>query len=116
MLVVVTVEAQEFPVAAVGRVVVVVVIAMVYGKFSHCRLRELPSATPADPGVQPESLGPVTLFSFSSRPLHVRDQSIEFSFVGRARFCHLNSGWLQGSGCHCKQVGVRSDTCPIIRI
>src|SRR5690606_14383071 len=54
MLVVVTVHAQQLPVAAVGRVVVVVVVAMVDRQLLQVRARELARATAADPGVHPQ--------------------------------------------------------------
>src|SRR5262249_4801146 len=54
VLVLVTVGAQQFPVAAVGRIVVVIVIAMVHLEQAHVREREFPRTAAADPGIHPE--------------------------------------------------------------
>jgi hypothetical protein len=51
MLAVVAVQAQQLPVAAVGRIVVVIVVAVVDGELAHIGARELAGAAPADPGV-----------------------------------------------------------------
>ena len=51
VLVVVAVETEQFPVAAVGRVVVVIVVAVVYGQLVYVFARELPRATAANPRV-----------------------------------------------------------------
>ncbi|CAK0772786.1 hypothetical protein CCP4SC76_5600017 [Gammaproteobacteria bacterium] len=62
MLVVVAIDAEQFPVAAVGRVVVVVVVTMVNRQFPQILAGELAATTPAHPGVEFEGLLPVALF------------------------------------------------------
>src|SRR5690606_14939332 len=61
VLLVVAVEAQEFPVAAVRGVVVVVVVDVVDGQFPQVGAGELPGAAGADPGVELQGLLPVAL-------------------------------------------------------
>jgi len=72
VLVVVAVDAQEFPVAAVGRVVVVVVVAMVDGELAHRRVVEAPAAAAADPGVDLERPLAVALLAFLARALETQ--------------------------------------------
>ena len=50
MLVVVAVDAQQFPIAAIRRVVVMVVVAVVHGQLHNVAAVEFPRATPADQG------------------------------------------------------------------
>src|SRR2546423_9403744 len=49
MLIFMAVDAQELPVAAIGRVVVVVAVLMMDGQFAQPLAPELPRAAPADP-------------------------------------------------------------------
>lgn len=51
MLVVVAVQAQQLPVAAVGRVVVVIMVAVMHGQLLHVGAREFAHAAPADPRI-----------------------------------------------------------------
>src|SRR3546814_13208769 len=51
MFVVVTVHAQQFPVATVGRVEIVIVIAVVYGQLLQVGAGELTRAATADPRI-----------------------------------------------------------------
>mgnify|MGYP006195380819 CR=1 FL=1 len=51
MLVVVAVHAQQLPVAAVGRIEIVVVVAVVHGEFLHVGAGELARTAAADPRV-----------------------------------------------------------------
>src|SRR5690242_10816390 len=54
VLVIVAVEAQQLPVAAVGRVVVVVVVPMVDGELVQVLVREAAAAASANPRVELE--------------------------------------------------------------
>src|SRR6266496_6190950 len=56
VLVVVAIDAQELPIAAVGRVVVVIVIAVMDGKLAHRRAVEFAPAPAADPWVDLQRL------------------------------------------------------------
>ena len=52
VFVVMAVDAQQFPVAAIGRVIVVVVVAVVYGEFLHIGAGEFPRTAPANPRIE----------------------------------------------------------------
>ena len=59
-----TVEAQVFPVAAIGRIVIVIVVLVVYRQLVEVFPGKFPSASRADPGVNPERLFPISFLSF----------------------------------------------------
>ena len=61
VLVVVAVHAQEFPIAAVRRVVIVVMVAMMDGEFSQILAGEFTRASPANPRILTEALTEVDL-------------------------------------------------------
>lgn len=61
MLLVVAVQAQIFPITAVGRVVVVVMVFVVHGQFVQIAPVELPTAATANPGVDTQRLFPVAV-------------------------------------------------------
>src|SRR5262245_29349597 len=56
VLVLVAVDAEEFPVAAVGRIVVVVAILVVDGQLAQALRRKFARAAGADPGQELEGL------------------------------------------------------------
>ena len=66
MLIVVAVEAQQFPVAAVGWIVVVVVIPVVDCEFMKVFAREFAPASSADPRIHLERLFPIALLALLS--------------------------------------------------
>lgn len=71
MFVFVTVQAEQFPVAAILGVVVVIMIAMMHGEFGQVAARELASAAPAYPGIQFEcalAVGADTRLTFAPCP------------------------------------------------
>ena len=59
VLVIVTVNAKHFPIAAIRRIVVVIVILVMDGKFFQVFPRELPGAGTADMGEQAKGSFPV---------------------------------------------------------
>ena len=61
VLIVVTIETQQFPVAAVGWIVIVVVVLVVYRKFTKLFTGKFSSATCAYPGINLECSFPVSL-------------------------------------------------------
>ena len=63
MLVVVAIDAEQLPVAAVRGVVVVVVIAMVDGQFLQVFACEFARATPANPWVHFQGARTIALFA-----------------------------------------------------
>ena len=81
MFVVVTVQTQQFPVTAVGRIIVVIVIAVMDGQLVQVRARELTRTAPADPRVHLERLLTVPLIALVSVTLGFRDDLVEFFLV-----------------------------------
>jgi hypothetical protein len=61
VLIVVTIETQQFPVGAVGWIVIVVVVLVVYRKFTKLFTGKFSSATCAYPGINLECSFPVSL-------------------------------------------------------
>ena len=61
MLVVMAVKAQQFPIAAIRRVVVVVVIAMMDGELAQVGAREFPRTPTADPWIDLQRLLTIAL-------------------------------------------------------
>jgi len=51
VFVIVAVKAQQFPVASIGRIVVVIVVTMVYCKLRHIGVREFAHAAPTHPRI-----------------------------------------------------------------
>jgi hypothetical protein len=51
VFVIVAVKAQQFPVAAIGRIVVVIVVTMVHCKLRHIGMREFAHAAPTHPRI-----------------------------------------------------------------
>ena len=60
MLVIVAVNAEQFPVAAVGRVVVVIVVPMVHRQFAKLLAFEFPDTSGADMGEEFQGPFPVS--------------------------------------------------------
>ena len=81
MLIVVAVQAQELPVAAVGRIVAVIVIAVMDRQLANVGMSEFTGAAAADPGVDLERLLPITLFALlRSAPRFGRPRSRVLAF------------------------------------
>jgi hypothetical protein len=86
VLVFVAVDAQQLPVAAVGRVVVVVVVPVVDRQFPEPFSRKLPPAAAADPGKELEGPFAVALLPFPAASPRLGDDPVHpfpFAFVRR---------------------------------
>ena len=66
VFVVMAVQAQQLPVAAIGRVVVVIVVPVMNGQLAKVGAFELTRAATADPRIDLERLLSVTLFALCS--------------------------------------------------
>src|ERR1700739_260512 len=64
VFIVMAVKAQQLPVAAVRRIVVVIVVAVVDRQLAQVGLGEFAAAATADPRIDLEGLLPVALFAF----------------------------------------------------
>ena len=64
VLIIVTVDTEQFPVAPVRRIVVMVVIFVVHGELAQPLSTELSPATPANFGKKLQGAFPITFLSF----------------------------------------------------
>lgn len=67
MLVVMAIEAKEFPIAAIGRIVVVIMVTMVNRQFAQVGMRKFPGTATTDPRIKLEGPLTIALFSFVTR-------------------------------------------------
>jgi len=77
VLVLVAVDAQQLPVAAVGRVVVVVAVAVMHGQLLHVGARELARAAAADPRIQLQRPLAVRSLALLAGAPRLGDQAVE---------------------------------------
>jgi hypothetical protein len=82
VFVVVTVDAQQLPVAAVRRIIVVVMILVMYGQLLEIDAIKFACATPAHPRIKFERLLPVTLLALLSIAPGLGDDSIQLARIG----------------------------------
>jgi hypothetical protein len=66
-----TEQAQQLPVGTIGRVVVVVVIAVMHGQFAQALARELAGAAAADMWVHFQRFLPVAFFGLGGQVVAV---------------------------------------------
>ena len=66
MFVVMAVQTKQLPVAAIGRVVVVVVVFVMHGQFHQVGVLEFPSTAATYPGVEFKGFIPVISFLLMS--------------------------------------------------
>ena len=79
VLVVVAVEAQQLPVAAVRRIVVVIVVAVMHGQLAQVRARELARAAAADPRIDLQRLLAIALLALLGCAPRVGDDPVELA-------------------------------------
>ena len=82
MLVLVAVDAEQFPVAAIQRIVVVVVVFVVHGQLAQAHTRKLACASPADPGKQFERALAVSRLALVAVPARFGDHAVEPRLIG----------------------------------
>jgi hypothetical protein len=75
------VNAEIFPVAAIGRIVVVIMIFVMYGQFMKVFLIELAPAAATDPGMDLERLSAIALLSSVSGPDCIDHSLVEPLFL-----------------------------------
>mgnify|MGYP005660988975 CR=1 FL=1 len=80
VLVVVTIKAEVFPVASIGRIVVVIMVSVVHGQFVQVLASELAPASPTHPGVNLEGLRPIVSLAGISIPDGLGDNRIQIVF------------------------------------
>jgi len=90
MLVVVTIDAEQLPVAAVGRIVIMIVIAVMNGQFTQVGQGKLPGATTANPRIYLESAFPIAIFPGFAGLSRIQHESVKAVVVYRL---HGHSGF-----------------------
>lgn len=83
MLVVVAVHTEQFPVAAIGRIEIVIVVAMMNGQFGQVCARELARATAANPRIHLERAFAITMAALFRVTTRSSDDAVEFGVVQR---------------------------------
>jgi len=83
VLVVMAVEAQQFPVAAIGRVVVVIVVAVMNRQLTKVGVCEFAAAAAADPRIDLERLLSVALFAHCGGTARLGHYAVQFVRVFR---------------------------------
>src|SRR5204862_3916804 len=83
VFVVMAIKAQQFPVAAIGRVVVVIVIAVMNGQLTKVGVCEFAAAATADPRIDLERLLSVALFALGSSTAGLRHYAVQLVRVFR---------------------------------
>ena len=81
VFVVVAIDTEQFPVAAVGRIVVVVVIPVVHSEFAHVGPCELAGATAADTWIDLQGLLAIALLAGFGGSSRLRDDAIELARI-----------------------------------
>ena len=81
VFVVVAVETQQLPVAAVGWVVVVVMILVMNGEFTQPFPAEFPTTPGADPGIHFKCLFPVGFFALAAALPGLGDYVVRLFFT-----------------------------------
>jgi len=78
MLIVVTIHAEQLPVAAVQGIIVMVVISMVYREFKKIGPSEFPATPAAYPGIHLKCSLPVALVPLLHGATSFRDDPVQF--------------------------------------
>jgi len=96
MLVFVAVDAEQFPVAAIQRIVVVVMVLVVHSQLAQAHARKLACASSADPGKQFERALAVSRLALVAVPARFGDDPVEPRLIRIGLFDHV---WEQAVGC-----------------
>jgi len=78
VFVVVTIHAQQFPVAAVLWIIVMVMVAVMHGQLMHIFASKLTRTPTAYPGVHPERLFAIPAFSLQAIPLRFGNHAVQY--------------------------------------
>ena len=81
VLIVVTVETEELPVAPVGRIVIVVVVFMMHRELTEFLALKLTPAPRTDPGIDLKRLLPLSLLSLLAVAPGFSNNPLQFFFV-----------------------------------
>ena len=84
MFIVMAVQAEKLPVAAVGRIVGVIVVAVMNRQFTQVGAGEFPRAAPADPRIEFQRLFPVALAARFGAAASIGEDAVQLARVVRA--------------------------------
>jgi hypothetical protein len=90
MLVVVAIDAEQLPVTAIGRIVVVIVVAVMNGQFAQVGKGELAGTATAYPRIDIERAFPVAIFPSFAGLSRIQHESVKAVVVYRF---HGHSGF-----------------------
>ena len=76
VFVVMAVKAQQFPVAAIGRVVVVIMVSVMDGQLTQIGVREFAAAATADPWINLQRLLSISQFVLCSGTACLGDNAV----------------------------------------
>jgi hypothetical protein len=88
MLVFVAIDAEQFPVAAVQWVVVVIVIFMMHRELAQAHPGKLATAAPTNPGKQLECALAISSLALIAVPARFRHNAVEPGLVGNSLLRH----------------------------
>ena len=88
VFVVVAIQAQQFPVAAIERIVVVIVVLVVHRQLAQARAGKLPTAASADPREQFERPLAVGFLALAAVPARLLDDAVKSGVIGGLLFGH----------------------------
>src|ERR1700674_2760771 len=86
VFVVMAIQAKQLPVAAVRRIVVVVVVAVMHGQLTQIFMREFACAAATDPGIDLQGALPIALFALLPAASRLGDDTVQPVMI---RFAHL---------------------------
>jgi len=89
VLVVVAIQAKQFPVAAIKRVVVVIMVLVVHGQLAQSFSGKFPAAASADPWEQFKRAFAVGRLAFVAVPASLGYDAVEPGMVGCSSFGHV---------------------------
>jgi hypothetical protein len=81
MFVIVAVKAEQFPIAAVGRIVVVIVVAVMDSQFTNVDLGKFAGAPAADPWIDLQGPLAVALFALFGGTTGVGDDTVKLAGI-----------------------------------
>src|SRR3954462_10406193 len=83
VFIVMAIQTQQLPVAAIGWVVVVIVVPMMNGQLTKVSVREFATAATADPRIDLQRLLSIALFARCGSPAGLGHYAIQFAWVFR---------------------------------
>lgn len=80
MFIIMTIDTQQFPIATVRRIVIMIMIAMMYRQLPEIFPGKLPRTTAANPWIELQCLFPITLLPLFPVATCLGDDPVQFLF------------------------------------